>query len=132
MTQSYETGKAMVELGAKQPHELLLMLGGVLAILLSVAIYGIQAANQGIQPSQYSAVATTLVLNVVLGGALWASAAITRKNLMNGAIVAGGISIVLIYFGGQSRPIGGVVGVLGAILAAAEPYPPPARRRLAT
>src|SRR5438132_10453582 len=86
MTQSYETGKAMVELGAKQPHELLLMLGGVLAILLSVAIYGIQAANQGIQPSQYSTVVTTVVINVVLGGALWASAAITRKNLMNGAI----------------------------------------------
>ena len=51
MTQGYETGKAMAELGAKQPHELLLMLGGLLAILLSVAIYGIQAANQGIQPS---------------------------------------------------------------------------------
>src|SRR5437016_12180291 len=100
MTQGYETGKAMAELGAKQPHELLLMLGGLLAILLSVAIYGIQAANQGIQPSQYSAVATTLVLNVVLGGALWASAAITRKNLMNGAIVAGVICIVLISFGG--------------------------------
>src|SRR3989442_1660814 len=108
MTQSYETGKAMVELGAKQPHELLLMLGGVLAILLSVAIYGIQAANQGIQPSQYGAVATTVVINVVLGGALWASAAITRKNLMNGAIVAGVISIILIYFGGQPGTIGGL------------------------
>ena len=118
----------MAELGAKQPHELLLMLGGLLAILLSVAIYGIQAANQGIQPSQYSAVATTLVLNVVLGGALWASAAITRKNLMNGAIVAGVISIVLIYFGGQSGTIGGVVGILGAILAAAKPYLPWSRR----
>src|SRR3989475_2643160 len=104
MTQGYETGKAMAELGAKQPHELLLMLGGLLAILLSVAIYGIQAANQGIQPSQYSAVATTLVLNVVLGGALWASAAITRKNLMNGAIVAGGVRIPPVFFLGPTRP----------------------------
>src|SRR2546422_8099302 len=128
MTQGYETGKAMAELGAKQPHELLLMLGGLLAILLSVAIYGIQEANQGIQPRQCSAVATPLVLNVVLGGALWASAAITRKNLMNGAIVAGVISIVLIYFGGQSRASGGVVGVLGASLAAAKPDLPPAPR----
>ena len=118
----------MAELGAKQPHELLLMLGGLLAILLSVAIYGIQAANQGIPQSQYSAVATTLVINVVLGAALWASAAITRKNLMNGAIVAGVISIVLIYFGGQSGTIGGVVGILGAILAAAKPYLPWSRR----
>ena len=81
MTQSYDTGKqAMVELGAKQPHELLLMLGGVLAILLSVAIYGIQAANQGIPQSQYGTVTTTIVINVVLGGALWASAAITRRT----------------------------------------------------
>ncbi len=129
MTQSYDTGKqAMVELGAKQPHELLLMLGGILAVLLSVAIYGIQAANQGIQPAQYGAVVTTIVINVVLGGALWASAAITRKNLMNGAIVAGVISIILIYFGGQPGTIGGVVGILGAILAAAKPYLPWSRR----
>ena len=129
MTQSYDTGKqAMAELGAKQPHELLLMLGGVLAILLSVAIYGIQAANQGIPASQYGTVATTIVINVVLGGALLASAAITRKNLMNGAIVAGVISMILIYFGGQPGTIGGVVGILGAILAAAKPYLPWSRR----
>src|SRR2546425_3147444 len=63
------------------------------------------------QRSQYSTVATTVVINVVLGGALWASAAITRKNLMNGAIVAGVISIILIYFGGQPGPIGGIVGI---------------------
>src|SRR5437867_13436185 len=128
MTQSYETGKAMVELGAKQPHELLLMLGGHLAILLSVAIYGIQAANQGIQPSQYFSVATTLLLNVVPLFPYTTLFRSTRKNLMNGAIVAGVISIVLIYFGGQSGTIGGVVGILGAILAAAKPYLPWSRR----
>src|SRR5438093_13501982 len=97
MTQSYDTGKqAMAELGAKQPHELLLMLGGVLAILLSVAIYGIQAANQGIPPSQYGTVARSEERRVGKGGTLWASSAITRKNLMNGAIVAGVISLILI------------------------------------
>src|SRR5437899_9622399 len=106
MTQSYETGKAMVELGAKQPHELLLLLGGVLAILLSVAIYGIQAANQGIQPSQYGAVATTVVINVVLGGALWASAAIMRKNLMYEVIVTGMFNILLIYIRDQHVTLG--------------------------
>src|SRR5438093_10530247 len=125
ITQSNDTGKdSIADLCATHPHELLLMLGGVLAILLSVAIYGIQAANQGIPPSQYGTVATTIVINVVLGGALLASAAITRKNLMNGAIVAGVISIILIYFGGQPGTIGGVVGILGAILAAAKPYLP--------
>jgi hypothetical protein len=125
MTQSYESGRqAMTELGAKQPHELLLMLGGVLAVLLAVAIYGIQWANNAIPQSQYGIVATTIIINVVLGGALWASAAIVRKNLMNGALVAGVISIVLIYFGGQPGTIGGAVGILGAILAAAKPYLP--------
>ena len=66
--------------------------------------------------------------NIVLGGALWASAAITRKNLMNGAIVAGLISILLVYFGAQPGLIGGVVGILGAILAAAKPYLPWSKR----
>src|SRR5256886_15281907 len=47
---------------------------------------------------------------------------------MNGAIVAGVISIILIYYGGQSGQIGGVVGIFGAILAAAKPYLPWSRR----
>src|SRR5438552_4724726 len=103
MSQSYETGRgAMAELGAKQPHELLLMLGGVLALLLTLATYGIQWLTTGIPQSQYATVTTAVILNVVLGGALWASSAITRKNLMNGAIVAGVISIILIYFSGRA------------------------------
>jgi len=124
MSHSYETGKAMAELGAKQPHELLLMLGGLLAVLLTLATYGIQWATTGIPQNQYATVVTALVINLVLGGALWASSAITRKNLMNGAIVAGVISIILIYFGGRPGTIGGIIGILGAILAAAKPYLP--------
>src|SRR3989442_11855468 len=90
MSHSYETGRqAMAEIGSKQPHELLLMLGGLLAVLLTLATYGIQWATTGIPQSTYATVATAVVINVVLGGALWASSAITRKNLMNGAIVAG-------------------------------------------
>ena len=120
--------EAMAELGAKQPHELLLMLGAALAILLTLAIYGIQWATTGIPQSQYATVATAVIINVVLGGALWASSAITRKNLMNGAIVAGVISIVLIYFGGRPGQIGGICGILGAVLAAAKPYLPWSRK----
>src|SRR5438552_7884550 len=97
MSQSYETGRgAMAELGAKQPHELLLMLGGVLALLLTLATYGIQWLTTGIPQSQYATVTTAVILNVVLGGALWASSALTRKNLMTGAKVAGLIGIILI------------------------------------
>src|SRR2546430_8224607 len=66
MSHSYETGKAMSELGAKQPHELLLMLGGVLAVLLTLATYGIQWATTSIPQHQHATVTTPLVLNVEL------------------------------------------------------------------
>jgi hypothetical protein len=125
MTQSYETGKRVTELGAKQPHELLMMLGGVLAILLSAAFNGIRWVSPGIPTNQMPDVVTSVIINIVLGGALLASAIVTRKNLMNGAIVAGVIGVLLIAYGGYpSGTIGGIVGVLGAILAGANPYLP--------
>src|SRR5207249_9834754 len=111
------------------PHGPRLRLGARFAALRALPTYGIQwATPPGIPSSQYGSVATALVINVVLGGALWASSAISRKNLMNGAIVAAVISLVLIYYGGQSGQIGGVVGIFGAILAAAKPYLPWSRR----
>ncbi|HKZ89333.1 MAG TPA: hypothetical protein VJ300_03645 [Thermoplasmata archaeon] len=130
MNQTYETsGKtAVAALAAKQPYELLLLLGSTLAVLLSIVLFGIQW-SQGIQDNQMSAATTNVVLNVVLGAALWVSATITRKNLMNGAIVAGVVSLVLIVFGGQVGQIGGLIGLLGAILAAATPYLPWSQRR---
>ncbi len=123
--QAYETpGKNIAaEMAQRQPHELLLMLGGALAVLLSVVLFGIQW-SQGIGDNQIAAATTTLVIGLVLGGTLWVSAAVTRKSLMNGAIVAGVVSIVLILYGGQPGTIGGLVGLLGAILAAASPYLP--------
>src|SRR5439155_1549508 len=76
MTQTYQAGRSVAELGAKQPHELLLMLGGVLAILLSAAIYGITwATPPGIPANQVTNVVTILVVNVVLGGSLCVAAA---------------------------------------------------------
>src|SRR2546423_3983199 len=121
MTQSYQAGRSVAELGAKQPHELLLMLGGVLAILLSAAIYGIPwATPPGIPANQLTNVVTILVVNVVLGGSLWVSAAMTRKNLMDVAIVAAEIGFLLAYYGRAPRQIGRVDGVLRGILAAAK------------
>lgn len=120
----------MAELGAKQPHELLLMLGGVLTVLLTLATSGIRwVTPPAVAPSAYATFATALIINVVLGAAIWVSAAITRKNLMNGAIVAGVTSVILLSFGtAPASTIGGVVGILGAILAAAKPYLPWSRR----
>jgi len=42
--------------------------------------------------------------------------------------VAGLIGLLMIYFGAQPGLIGGVVGLFGAILAAAKPYLPWSRR----
>ena len=113
----------MANITAKQPHELLLQLGGALAVLLSVVSIAI-LWSQGISAAQLPW--TLFVINVVLGAALWVSSAIVRKNLMNGAIVAGVVSVILLVYG-QLQPgstIGGVIGLLGAILAAANPYLP--------
>ena len=126
MGNSYETaGKsAMANITAKQPHELLLQLGGALAVLLSVVSTAI-LWSQGISNAQLSAVTTLFVINVVLGAALWVSSAIVRKSLMNGAIVAGVVSVILLVYGQQpGSTIGGVIGIMGAILAAANPYLP--------
>ena len=125
MTQGYETGSRLAtsDLASRQPHELLLMLGAAIGILLSLVLFAIQW-SQGIAVSQLSGPTTGVILNVVLGAALWVSATITRKNLMNGAIVAGVVGLILIAFGGQVGLIAGVIGLLGAILAAATPYLP--------
>ncbi len=126
MTQSYETaGKTVIaDLAEKQPHELLLMLGGALAILLSVLLYAIDWAQGGIAANQLASTTTVLVVDIVLGAALLISPKIGHKNLMNSAIVAGVVSIVLLAFGGLPGTIGGIIGLLGAILAAANPYLP--------
>ena len=130
MANSYETAAraATAYFATKQPHELLLQLGGVLALVLSIVVYAVQW-SQGIAANQLSGATTTLAVNVVLGGALWISASIVRKSLMNGAIVAGVVGAVLIAFGGQAGMIGGLIGLFGAILAAAHPYMPQSRRK---
>src|SRR5438046_10081666 len=81
MSHSYDTGRqAMAELGSKQPHELLLMLGGVLAILLSVAIYGVQWVNPIGRARCSAGVKTAVGSNRVHGGALGDSSGRTRKS----------------------------------------------------
>lgn len=129
MSQSFETrGKTMISNWAtRQPHELLFVLGSVVTVLLSLVLFGIRWF-QGIPASQMASAVTLVVLDVVLGAALWVSSEITRKNLVNGAIVAAVVSVILIAFGGQIGVIGGIIGLIGAILAAATPYLPWSKR----
>src|SRR3989442_5994350 len=90
MSHSYESGRqAMAELGSKQPHELLLMLGGLLAVLLTLAAYGIQwVTTPGIAQSQYAKVATPVILNLFPEADLCGPSAIPRSARMHSAIVA--------------------------------------------
>src|SRR3989304_4273510 len=90
MSQNYQaTGRvAVANLAGKHAYELLLLLGSALALLLSVVLYLIQW-SQGIAANQLSAVTTVFVVDVVLGSALWLSAMIVRKDLANGALMAG-------------------------------------------
>ncbi|HKZ23202.1 MAG TPA: hypothetical protein VJ224_02235 [Thermoplasmata archaeon] len=129
MSQNYQaTGRvAVANLAGKHAYELLLLLGSALALLLSVVLYLIQW-SQGIAANQLSAVTTVFVVDVVLGSALWLSAMIVRKNLANGALMAGVVSLILIAFGGQTGVIAGIIGFLGAALAAASQYVPASRR----
>ena len=129
MSQSIQTsGKAvMSRLAERQPHELLLLLGGAVAVVLSLVLFGIRWV-QGIAASGVANAVTLVVLDIILGAALWFSAGYTRKNLMNGAIVAAVVGIILIAFGGEFGLIGGIIGLIGAILAALTPYLPWSKR----
>src|SRR2546428_12177511 len=92
MNDSYETSgrDTMARIATKQPHELLLMLGGALTILLTLVLTGLLWYPKLPTGTALQTQAVSLVINIVLGAALYVSAAIVRKNLLNGAIVAGG------------------------------------------
>ena len=131
MGNSYDTGRRRekVDLEGKTPHELLLKLGGALAMLLSSVITAIRWSQGPITGSELTKAMTFLVLNIVLGGSLWIASVVMRRNVMNGAIVAAVVSVILIWFGGDPGLIGGIVGILGAIVGAASPYLPWSRNK---
>src|SRR2546428_2187080 len=97
MNDSYETSgrETMARIATKQPHELLLMLGGALTILLTLVLTGLQWYPKLPTGTALQTEAVNLVINIVLGAALYVSAAIGGKNLLNGALVADSGSAVL-------------------------------------
>src|SRR2546422_1546956 len=119
MNDSYETSgrDTMARIATKQPHELLLMLGGALTILLTLVLTGLLWYPKLPTGTALQTQAVSLVINIVLGAALYVSAAIVRKNLLNGAIVAGVVSGVLpaLAPGDQARKVGGRGRLLAGI-----------------
>ncbi len=111
------------ELAQMKPHELLLLLGGLLSIALGAIVFGL-AWSQGIPSTQMTNRVTVLAVDVALGIALWAAWPVAHKNSMNGGIVALIAAIVLLAFGGQAGLVGGIVGLLAGVLAIALPYLP--------
>src|SRR2546430_9144383 len=83
MNDSYETSgrDTMARIATKQPHELLLMLGGALTILLTLVLTGLLWYPKLPTGTALQTQAVSLVINIVLGAALYVSAAIVRKNL---------------------------------------------------
>src|SRR2546428_3519218 len=128
MNDSYETSgrDTMARIVTKQPHELLLMLGGALTILLTLVLTGLQWYPKLPTGTALQTQAVNLVINIVLGAALYVSAAIVRKNLLNGTIVAGGVSGIPLPFaaGHQTGTIGGGVGPLRGNLPPGSPHMP--------
>jgi lysylphosphatidylglycerol synthetase-like protein (DUF2156 family) len=123
---AYDTGSRPISatvLASKAPHELLIILGGALAILLSAVSFALKYMES---PTllEWNPILRTFLITLVLGGALIIAGVITRKNVTNGAIVAVVVCIVMIVYGGQEGQIGGFVGLIGAAIAAVSPYLP--------
>src|SRR2546428_12066737 len=131
MNDSYETSgrDTMARIATKQPHELLLMLGGALTILLTLVLTGLLWYPKLPTGTALQTQAVSLVINIVLGAALYVSAAIVRKNLLNGAIVAGGVRGILLALapGNQAGTICGGVGLPRANLPPGSPPLPKTR-----
>jgi uncharacterized membrane protein YhhN len=99
-----------------KPHELLMFLGGLLAILLG-AIFFVIEWSRGIPSTRLWSTVLVLVVDVVLGAFLWITFLVAKRNVMNAGIMAVVVSIILMAFGQTPGIIGGVAGLLGGLLA---------------
>lgn len=100
----------------KPPHEFLFQLGGALAIILGLVVFGIQL-SQGASGDRLAGVVVAFLVNLILGAVLVATRNVVQKNAANGAILGGAIGLVLALFGGTAGVVGGVLGIIGAVVA---------------
>src|SRR5438445_11398253 len=98
MNDSYETSgrDTMARIATKQPHELLLMLGGALTILLTLVLTGLLWYPKLPTGTALQTHAVSLVINMVLREAQYVLVALVRKTVLKGAIVAGPMTVIII------------------------------------
>jgi hypothetical protein len=108
-----------------KPHEMLLLLGGFLSIILGLVFFGLGWV-QGLSQTQLLSTSRVLILvvDVIVGIFLCFTFLVSKRSMMNAGIMAVVMAIVLMAFGGTPGLIGGVVGLLGGCLAIAMPYLP--------
>lgn len=108
-------GRALAEMPAK---EMLLLLGGVLALTLGPTFFVLSLAMEGLG---LPGVAAALV-DVVLGFLLLLSVGVMRRSRPNGVLLGLISSVLLIAMGGVAGVIGGLFGLVGSIIAFVTSY----------
>ncbi len=106
-------------------HEILLVLGSLLAIFLgaiflSVAVLGEEAARR--QDALVAGLTNYAIVDVVLGFLLLVSLAVLRRSRTTGALMALVSAILLIVLGGTAGIVGGLFGLVGALIALLPAY----------
>lgn len=89
----------------------LMLVGGLLAIVLSPALFLMQTPLADIELSDL----TGLVINVILGILLIAGAWYMKKGPLTATLLAFVASIALLGLGGTAGLIAGLLGVVGAV-----------------
>ncbi len=92
----------------------LLLVGGLLAIILSPALFLLQTPLEDIELRNLTGVVTTVVLAILL----IAGGAYMRKSPLSATLLAFVASIALLALGGTAGLIGGLFGIVGAVAGA--------------
>lgn len=98
-------------------HEMLLGLGGVLAIVLAPIFFILEVAFGGLGVGEV----TSVIVAVIFGFLLLVAVGVMRRNLLGGIILAF-LASVLLFLGGLGGVIGGVFGLLGSLVAFLKNY----------
>ncbi len=100
---------------ASRTAKQLMLVGGLLAIVLTPALFLLQTPLADIELADL----TGLVINVVLGILLIAGALYLKKNSLTGTLLAFVASIALLGLGGTAGLVAGLFGAVGAVAGSA-------------